>query len=162
MKKSLISIRILTLGFSKIFKIENNSKISDALKISGLSISKDYSYYVNGLIVTIDKILKDGDILIVTFPVKASAIIKRSGKIWEYHKNDSDKFFPSDFHLHSIESPEVLDMYTGYIYNSKTRKPIGALSSKDMKSIYAKLKENKDPDISIRCTDDTNIFPYLN
>lgn len=59
--------------------------------------------------------------------------------IWQFHKYDKD-FWPSKPHGHNKESPETLDVYTGTIYDPRSRKPVGTLRRKYLKQIQAELK----------------------
>ena len=43
----------------------------------------------------------------------------KSNGIWRVHKSDPDCIFPSDFHAHSTDAAETLDLYTGEVYSPK-------------------------------------------
>ena len=71
----------------------------------------------------------------------------KSNGIWRIHKNDPDKVFPSDFHADRVDKPEKLDIYTGEVYDKKTKKKIYTLSSKVMKYIHLQLEKSKENEI---------------
>lgn len=53
---------------------------------------------------------------------------------WVWHKNDED-MWPSFPHLHALERPYKMDIYTGTIYN-KQKQDIDKLSSKEMNFLW--------------------------
>jgi hypothetical protein len=116
-----------------------------------LSLSKrDYpGIHVNDQLCTISTVLKDGDFLVLTFPIRGEATVRRDGK-WRIHANDSDDLFPSDFHAHHLETGEKLDLYTGYLYDPTTNKLLYALERKKWIYILGELKKNRQPGISLR------------
>lgn len=54
---------------------------------------------------------------------------------WELHKADDD-FWPSVPHMHSIEFPLKLNIYTGEIYNTHTRKRVEKVKRKNLKKLW--------------------------
>jgi len=77
----------------------------------------------------------------------------KSNGIWRIHKNDPDKYFPSDFHADRVDSPEKLDIYTGRVYNKLTGQEIYKLPRKAMKYIYSELQRSKEREISSKLLD---------
>lgn len=59
--------------------------------------------------------------------------IPTSSGIWENHKNDPDKLFPSNPHLKNIDTGEKLNPLNWTIYDKKGRTPIKKLPKKDAK-----------------------------
>ena len=53
---------------------------------------------------------------------RASAPVKLRGDYWLVHQNDPDDNWPSDFHAHNRVRPEVMDCYTGNIFDSRTKR----------------------------------------
>ena len=58
---------------------------------------------------------------------------------WRIHNDDVDTF-PSIPHLHSKEKALKLDVYTGRIYDIKTKKHLYSASMKDMKKLWTDKK----------------------
>ncbi len=73
----------------------------------------------------------DGTIRIKEFLIKI-------GDIWEFHKYEKDTF-PSLPHGHNKEKAEKLDVYTGIIYDIRTRNPIRKVSPKKLLQIQNTL-----------------------
>jgi hemerythrin superfamily protein len=63
--------------------------------------------------------------------------IKYQG-IWQVHQNDLDNF-PSDFHAHRKDKAETLDLYTGDVYDPRTRKYLRTVKEKHMRTVYEDL-----------------------
>jgi len=85
-----------------------------------------------------------------------------AGGHWRVHKSDADDVWPSDFHAHNLEDPrEKMDMYTGDVYNSTTKKYLFTLKAKTMRYIYADMKASKDAEIRNKCNGDNEKFSYL-
>ena len=59
-----------------------------------------------------------------------------SGIRWEIHNKDDDIHWPSCPHMHAIEKPWKLDLYTGKYYNIKTGKLVGQIREKELKAIW--------------------------
>ncbi len=60
---------------------------------------------------------------------------------WYWHKNDED-FGPSFPHLHSKNNPFKLDIYTGKVYNVKTKKVINNVNNNELKLLWANADFN--------------------
>jgi hypothetical protein len=58
---------------------------------------------------------------------------------WQIHQNDVDTY-PSDFHAHRKDKAETLDLYTGDVFDPKTRQRIRKLKQKDMRDVYKELQ----------------------
>ena len=58
------------------------------------------------------------------------------GVKWEIHNRDAEINNPSCPHMHAIEKPWKLDLYTGNIYDSITGKYIGRIKQKELLEIW--------------------------
>ena len=58
---------------------------------------------------------------------------------WRMHQADEDPF-PSVPHMHAIDKPLKLNVYNGYIYDSKTNKYICRASRKDLSKLWSDSK----------------------
>jgi len=62
---------------------------------------------------------------------------------WRMHKADIDPF-PSVPHMHAIDRPLKLDIYSGGIYDVKTKKLIETANNKDLRKLWADSKFKTD------------------
>lgn len=161
MRKRSNSITVISFAFMRKIQCKHGATIREVLLRVFKSDLKGYFISINGIKSNRNAILKDKDIVVALFSVRGAATLRRNGKVWRFHKTDADVHFPSDFHVHNIENGERLDMFTGYVYDPRTRQPIGVLPRKDMRAIYAKLKSSKDIAISAKCDDNPARFSYL-
>ncbi len=79
---------------------------------------------------------------------------------WRVHKNDPDDVFPSDLHADRVDGPEKLDIYTGIVYDTRTRQAVRQMPKKVMRHIYDKLVTTKEPEIQAKLGV-TSRFPWL-
>ncbi len=156
-------LRITVISFLSMRRIQcaRGTTVQQALIRVFKDELKGYFISVNGVKAGRDTILRDGDTLVAVIAVRGAATLKRDGKIWRYHKNDKDDIFPSDCHAHRVNNGEVLDLYTGYVYDSDTGKLLGVLPPKQMRGIYSELRRSKDRAISAKFDDDPVKFTYL-
>ena len=162
MKPDKIGLTVLSAGGAQKIECAPGITVRETLEMISCPIREDYLITINGLKSDLNSPLKDNDILIVIPSLKAAGTLRRNGKVWRYYKYDKDTNFPSDFHLHNIQNGEILDMYTGYVFDPRTHQPLGALSKKAMRKLYTDLRKLKDVEISARCDDDPTKFQYLN
>jgi hypothetical protein len=155
-------ITVISFGFMRRIRCKQGATVGEVLLKLFKSELKGYFISVNGIKATRNTLIKDKDIIVAIISVRGAATLKRSGKVWRYYKNDADVNFPSNFHAHNVENGELLDLFTGYVYDPKTRKPLGVIPRKDMLAIYSKLKRSKDDIIAAKCDDDPAKFTYLN
>ena len=149
MKNQTITISVLIFGGS-VKKMQARDGITVREVMAELSAPETIytCILINGKRQTLDTILKDADLLVLVFPIRGEATVRRNGNAWRIHANDQDDIFPSDFHAHNIETGEILDLRTGLLYNPRTRQPLAALHRKDFFAILSKLKESKEQSIS--------------
>lgn len=86
--------------------------------------------------------------------------VKHQG-VWVVHKYDADDNFPSDLHAHNKDAAETLDLYTGNIYDAKTKKYLRSLSKKAMNHIYTKIMGCKEEEIKQKFNDNKNNITYI-
>lgn len=86
--------------------------------------------------------------------------VKHQG-VWVLHKYDADDNFPSDLHAHNKDAAEVLDLYTGNVYDVRTKKYLRSLSKKAMNHIYTKIMNCKEEEIKQKFNDNKNKIIYL-
>ncbi len=80
---------------------------------------------------------------------------------WRIHKNDPDDIFPSDPHADRVDEAEKLDLYTGEVYNSKTKLYEYTLSKKTMIFIYNKIMNKGEGTIILKLTANAAQIMYL-
>jgi hypothetical protein len=85
-----------------------------------------------------DEITPDGQRLLLEKTVKSNGI-------WRIHKSDPDNVFPSDPHADRVDGAEKLDLYTGDVYSSITKKHLRTMPKKAMKLIYNTLMSGLAP-----------------
>ncbi len=61
---------------------------------------------------------------------------------WRIHQNDADPF-PSDFHAHRLDKAETLDLYTGDVFDPRTRQQTRTMKEKDMRFVFEDLQRSK-------------------
>lgn len=111
--------------------VENGTTVGDLLSREGISLCSTGVILVSGAIAPPERVLTDNDTVLVSFPITGRVTVRRKG-VWRIHKYDADVIFPSDQHAHNMDAPEVLDLYTGAVYDSRTRKYLRKLSKKDL------------------------------
>ena len=99
------------------------------------------------------EITEDGQRLLLEYQVKANGV-------WRIHKNDPDVSFPSDFHADRIDQPEKLDLYTGVVYDKRTKQALRKMPRKAMRYIHNELASSKEPEIRVKLADRRR-FIYL-
>ena len=87
-------------------------------------------------------------------------VVKHQG-VWAIHKYDADDNFPSDLHAHRKDEAETMDLYTGDVYDAKTKNYLRTLSKKAMNHIYAKLMKCKEEEIKQKFIDNADQITYL-
>lgn len=105
-----------------------------------------------------DHVRDDGRVLEIAVTIKNSG--KNSG-IWRVHAYDPDEFFPSNFHAHNAEEPEVLDIYTGRVYSKVNKKELRSIPPKVMRVMYDELIRRGKDTIQEKLSNKEN-FIYLN
>lgn len=60
------------------------------------------------------------------------------GEVWTVHKNDVDPW-PSSPHAHNYDAGLKLQLGTGELFSSSTRKPAGKITSKNLAMLRSKL-----------------------
>jgi len=80
-------------------------------------------------------------------------VLVKSNGIWQIHKSDVDKNWPSDFHAHNVDAAnEVLDLYTGGVYDKRTKRHLRNLPRKAQRYICSMiLQQCKEPEILKKC-----------
>jgi hypothetical protein len=81
---------------------------------------------------------------------------------WRVHKSDPDDLFPSDFHAHNIDDPEVLDLHTGDVYDSRTKKWLRKLKPKTMRYMFNEIASSKEPELTSKCSTEGERFTFFN
>jgi hypothetical protein len=79
---------------------------------------------------------------------------------WQIHQNDVDTF-PSDFHAHRKDKAETLDLYTGDVFNPRTRQHVRKVKEKDMRYVYEDLQQRDNAVINQKLGE-SGRFSYLN
>src|SRR6185295_19175973 len=121
--------------------IETNAQAAiDVLRTRGIETVSGFVFEMpGGVKVTIiaeddpflDRPYEAGTKITIFTSAQAGAFIKVAGDCWYLHQNDPDPW-PSDFHAHHAERKEVLDCYSGKIYDSRTRKLIRKYGHKQL------------------------------
>lgn len=86
--------------------------------------------------------------------------VKHKG-IWRVHQNDPDDIFLSDPHADRVDESEKLDLYTGNVYDKKTKALLYKLPAKAMKFIYNKLIVSPEDSITKKLNSNKNLIEYL-
>jgi hypothetical protein len=60
-------------------------------------------------------------------------------KKWQFHKSDPDKW-PSVPHGHNYQENQKINVYTGEVFQPKTKKYLGKLKNKFLKDMQKELK----------------------
>lgn len=66
--------------------------------------------------------------------------VKLAGRVWYFFKHDLDPF-PSCCHGHDYKNNQVLDVLTGNIYDSNSRKFINKLTKNQFEELKHKLEK---------------------
>lgn len=140
MKTIEITFGILP-GLVRKMNLQEGTSIASLIKTLGWTSIQNNQLYINGIPQNDNYVLKEGDIALYIHKIKGEIQIKRNG-IWIYHMYDKDDNFPSDFHAHNKELPEVLDIYTGNIYDKRTKKIVRKLSDKKLNYIRNQIEVN--------------------
>ncbi|WP_052600277.1 hypothetical protein [Aureispira sp. CCB-QB1] len=101
-----------------------------------------------------DEITEDGLQLLLEKTVKHKGI-------WRIHKSDLDDIFPSDPHADRQDEPEKLDLYTGDVYDKKTKNYKYKLPKKAMRFIYKKIMYCKEDAIKDKLLENEDSITYL-
>lgn len=140
-----VLVRIVALGHSSVNVAADSGKLDDALKAAGFSpVGLAIGVWRAG--VKASPPLEDGDIItcVPAGGIRGEATIKAGGRVWRVHLNDPDPF-PSDLHAHSRERSETLDLFTGNLYDARTRACIGKIRSRDLEAIWRRLPTKLHP-----------------
>ena len=73
------------------------------------------------------------------FNIEVKERQKFKGDIWEIHKYDKDPF-PSNPHVHNLNTGEILNLNNGEIHNLKTRQIVRKMNKKDLETLKSKFK----------------------
>lgn len=133
-----IIIQVFCLGTkTQTIKIEKESTVSDALKTAGIFID-EFTPFINRKEVNKNHILSNGDKIIITRISKGAVDVKHKGQRWHINLTDIDPR-PSDFHAHSRESADVLNIYTGEITDKRINKVISKWRPKVLDNFLKKI-----------------------
>lgn len=86
---------------------------------------------------------EDVEILDESFRRLDEKTIKGNGYKWCFHKSDADTW-PSLFHGHDYEKGLKLDLITGKIFDSSTKKHCETLKERPLRKLQAALRESPD------------------
>ena len=101
-----------------------------------------------------EDINEDGTLLFKEYTVSCN------GK-WRVHMNDADDW-PSNFHAHNVgDGNEKLDLYTGEVYDVKTKDVVRHLKKKVMRYIFHCFENCGNPAIEAKCAQHRDRFGYL-
>jgi len=100
------------------------------------------------------EITEDGARLLIEVRVKSNGV-------WFVHKSDPDNHFPSDFHADREDAPEKLDIYTGKVYDRRSKRCVRTMPRKAMLLIRGRLEGCKEPEIQAKLSR-TDRFSWLN
>ena len=133
-------VKIAQLGARVVEVSLKSGSVDDALTTAGIS-SEGYVMYVGGFPVNRTHFLEDGDtiILVRASGIRGEATVKVAGDIWRIHQNDPDEIFPSNFHAHNEIGSETLDLYTGRVFDPRTKQFKRKLPKKQLDTLYQKL-----------------------
>ena len=157
----MIKIKVAYPAGLQEIELPEGATVRDALVGVGASHLERYFILVNGTRKSQGAVLKDKDIVVAVLPVRGGATVKSDGNVWRVHPNDKDGNFPSDFHAHNIENGQVLDIYTGDIYDPGSKQILRKLSKTVMLTLYNKLKNRGNKIITAKCNDDPVRFKFL-
>ena len=161
MTEVMISILVLRIGNLKKLQVAKGSSVQDVLSLINAPKDLYTGIYINGAEQSKEAILKDGDKLGLYFPIRGEVTIKRSGYLWRVHKADPDDQFPCDFHAHNVSAPETLNLYTGEVYDSRSKTYIRNVPKKIMRDIFRKLSTSNEEEIRNRCVESKSRFVFL-
>lgn len=147
LKNKIITIRVVGLGLDRTIELLEGNCVKD-LRIYCRKREGD-SFHRDGKRLSLNTILKNGDVIIYAQTIRGSATMSRAGKKWRIHKTDKDNF-PSNFHAHNYDDREVLDLYTGIIYSTTTKKQLCGLAEKEYKSLLKDLSGSKEEEFNIK------------
>ena len=119
-------------GKVETLEIATNSTLQDLINTIPNYRERKGCCLVNGVSEETSYIPKDNDIILVAFPIRGEVTCKRNG-IWRLHKNDADDIFPSPFHAHNVDAPEVIDLQTGNVYNSSNKSRLYRMDEKSLR-----------------------------
>jgi hypothetical protein len=110
--------------------------------ITMLFLTNTFNFYWSALVFIIWFIITD--ILRVRYSVYNTYIsrwfytskININNKKWELYKADKDPF-PSIPHMHALNAPMKLNIYTGEIYDTRNKILISVASKKDLKKLWS-------------------------
>ena len=129
-------------------KKTNGQAAIDVLRTRGIETVSGFTFEMpDGLKVKVtdeedvflDKPYVAGTKITIFTSAKAGAFIRVGGEVWALHKNDLDPW-PSDFHAH--QGREVLDCYTGDIFNKTTRKFVRKIRRKDLARFISAIPDH--------------------
>jgi len=107
----MVSIIVGRLGKLDRRSVADGTTVGQLLMAEGITLQPEDQVRVRGRKIEDGHILQEGDVVLIVAPIVGERTISRGG-IWRVYKNDPDTVFPSNFHAHHMEAPEVLDLYT--------------------------------------------------
>lgn len=161
MTEEMISILVLRIGNVKRLQVVKGISVQAVLSIIKAPEDLYTDIYVNGTKQNQETILEDGDKLGLYFPIRGSVTIKRSGNVWRVHKADPDDQFPCNFHAHNVGAPETLNLYTGEVYDSRSRTLVRKVPKNIMRDIFKRLSTCDEEEIRKRCRECKSRFVFL-
>lgn len=157
----MVSITALRIGNVQNLQVENGSTVRDVFSLLNVSEELYPGIYINGERQSPEAVLEEGDILGLFFPIRGEVTLKRRGQKWRVHKADVDDQFPSDFHAHNVGAPETLNLYTGEVYDARSKKHLRRLPKKIMQDIFNRLSECAEDEIRGKCILNKERFTFL-
>lgn len=136
-----VRVKIVALGHS-VREVEvGSASVEEALRLTGFSLAGIEVHVWRGGKKSSPP-LEDGDIITIVPAggIRGEATIKAAGHVWRVHQNDADPF-PSNLHAHCQDRPEILDLYTGNVYDARTRTCIRRMRQKDLEEIWGYLPQ---------------------
>ena len=112
--------------------IAPNSTLQDLINTIPNYLERRGCCRVNGASEDPSYIPIENDIILVAFPIRGEVTCRRKG-IWRLHKNDADDIFPSPFHAHNVDAPEVIDLQTGNVYNTTNKSLLYCMDKRSLR-----------------------------
>jgi hypothetical protein len=135
----MISAIFGCIGNLKEVTLKEGTSVGQLLIDRGWKLQDGDEIRVNWKPVDVSYVVQQDDIIFIAFPIRGEVTIRRKG-VWRIHKYDADTNWPSDFHAHNVDAPaEVLDLYTGNVFDKRSRRLIRRLRSRDLEFIRSQF-----------------------
>ncbi len=125
-------------GNVKTLMVKDGTTLGELLSDKNVCLDNAFEVRVAGQKKHNNYVLQPGESVLIVAPILGERTIKRNG-VWRIHKYDLDTNWPSDLHGHNQNDSEVLDLYTGDIFNPRTHTFVRKLPKSDLEYIRAQL-----------------------